>query len=273
MADAEAMQFRGETMPLIQKILLHIPLIPLGIIMVILAVALSVTGLWIVWRFVPRNILKAHNDLTNAIFQAIALAYTVLLAFVVVVAWQNYDKAIAHTETEANCLVDLYRSSSAFGKPFETEAHSLVGDYVKIVMREEWASLGRGEESMKARTILRDMWLHYMSYEPKTEKESIFYTESINKLDDLREMRRLRIIDSRTGIHPVLWFVLTVGAITTISFTFFFGSDKFINHAIMASILSVIIVLILLTILSFSFPFTGSGRIEPKMFMQVIGLR
>lgn len=259
-------------MPFVQKILLHIPIIPLGMIIIFLAVALSVTGLRIVWRFVPRNMLKAHNDLTGAIFQAVAMAYTVLLAFVVVIAWQNYDKAVAHTETEANCLVDLYRSSAAFGNAFGNEARSILRAYGKIVIKEEWVSLGRGEENPKARAILRDMWALYMGYEPKSDKERIFYSESINKLDNLREARRLRIIDSRTGVHPVLWFVLMAGAITTIGFTFFFGSDKFINHAIMAATLGVIIALILLTILSFSFPFTGSARIEPKMFMQVIGI-
>jgi hypothetical protein len=214
--------------------------------------------------------LKAHNDLTGAIFEAIAMAYTVLLAFVVVISWQNFDKAEAHTETEANCLVDLYRSSAAFGQPFENESRALIKEYVNVVINEEWASLARGEESAKASGILRNIWTLYTNYEPKTKKEEMFFAESIRKLDDLRETRRSRIIDSRTGVHPVLWFVLVVGGITTISFTFFFGSDKFITHAIMASVLSVIVALILLTIISFDFPFTGSVCIEPKMFQQVI---
>ena len=257
-------------MPFAQKILFYIPIIPLGVIMVFLAVGLSVLGLLIVWRFVPRQMFKAHNDLASAIFQAIAMAYTVLLAFVVVISWQNFDKSGMHVETEANCLVDLYRSSAAFDKVFENDIRSLVKEYVDVVINEEWAGLGRGQESDKARDILRNIWALYTSYEPKTEKEGIFFAESIHKLDNLREMRRFRIIDSRTGVHPVLWFVLMAGAITTVSFTYFFGSDKFINHAIMASILSILIALILLTILSFSFPFTGSVRIEPKTFQQVI---
>ena len=258
-------------MSIIQKILFYVPIVPLGAIMVVIAVTLSIVGLLIVWRFVPRQMLKAHNDMTSPIFQAIAMAYTVLLAFVVVIAWQNFDKAEGHTETEANCLVDLYRSSTALGQSFEGDARPLIREYVNVVINEEWASLGRGEESPKARLILRDIWKLYVNYEPRTEREKIFFAESIRKLDDLREMRRLRIIDSRTGVHPVLWFVLLTGAVTTIVFTFFFGSDKFITHAVMASILGVVIALILLTILSFSFPFTGSVRIEPKTFQQVIG--
>lgn len=256
-------------MPFAQKILLYVPVIPLGIIMVILAAAFSIIGLLIVWRFLPRQILKAHNDLTAAIFEAIAMAYTVLLAFVVVISWQDFDKAETHTITEANCLVDLYMSSTALAQPFESDTQSLIKDYVRVVINEEWASLGRGEESVKARAILRNIWTLYTNYEPKTRKEEIFLAESIHKLDELRETRRLRIIDSRAGVHPVLWFVLVVGAVTTVSFTFFFGSDKFITHAIMASILGAIIALILLTILSFSFPFTGSVRVEPEAFRQV----
>lgn len=258
-------------MPFIQTILFYVPVILLGAIMVFLAVAFSIIGLWIVWRFVPRQTFKSDNHVTGAIFEAIALAYTVLLAFVVVISWQNFDKAKEHVVTEANCLVSLYRDSAAFAKPFESDVRSLIKEYVDIVINEEWTSLGRGEESVKAKNILRNLWALYTSYEPKTDKEKIFFAESVRKLNDLREMRRLRIIDSRAGVHPVLWFILIVGAITTIGFAFFFGMDKFINHAVMVSALSVLIALILLTILSFEFPFTGDVRIEPEIFQQAIG--
>jgi len=258
-------------MPLVQTILFYVPVIPLGLIMFFFAVTLSVIGLWIVWRFVPRQTLKAHNDVTEAIFIVTATAYTVLLAFVVVISWQNFDKAQTHVVTEANCLVSLYRDSLAFAKPFESDVHSLIKEYVDVVINEEWVSLARGEESVKAQDIFRNLWALYTSYEPQTEKEKIFFAESVRKLNDLREMRRLRIIDSTAGVHPVLWFVLIVGAITTIGFASFFGMDKFINHAIMVSALSVLIALILLTILSFEFPFTGDVRIEPGMFQQAIG--
>ena len=257
-------------MPFVQKILLYVPVIPLGIIMVFLALAFSIGGLYIVWRFVPRKMLKIHNDLTGPIFQATATAYTVLLAFVVVISWQSFDKAETHAITEANCLVDLYKSSAVFAQPFQSDAQSLIKEYVHVVINEEWTSLGRGEESTKARSVLQNIWTLYTGYKLKTEEEKIFLAESLRKLDDLRETRRLRIIDSRTGVHPVLWFVLIIGGIMTISFTFFFGSDKFINHAITASILSVVIALILLTILSFSFPYTGSVRIEPEAFQQAL---
>ena len=129
-------------MPFIQRALLYVPIIPLGIIMVFLAVAFSVLGSLIVLRLLPRQILKIHNDLTGQIFQATGTAYTVLLAFVVVMSWQSFDKAGTHAITEANCLVDLYKSSTAFVQPFGTDAQALIKEYAHVVINEEWPSLG-----------------------------------------------------------------------------------------------------------------------------------
>ncbi|MDD4955993.1 MAG: DUF4239 domain-containing protein [Candidatus Omnitrophica bacterium] len=252
-----------------QKLLLVVPTPLLCMLVVLVAVLLSIIGLWLVWRFIPRQLLKTHNDLTDPMFEAVSLAYTVLLAFVVVVAWQNFDKAGEHAVKEANCIVDLHRNAAAFENPFKDELQSRLESYTSIVINEEWQSLARGVESANAHAALRKVWELYENYEPKTNKEKAFFAQSLTKLDQLSEMRRLRIIDSRSGIHPLLWFILIIGAVITVAFTFFFGSDKFIVHVIMASTLSAIIALILFTILSFDFPFTGSVRIEPSVFQEI----
>ena len=257
-------------MPLAQKILLVVPTVPLLIIILVLTVGLSFLGLVIVRRIVPGHVLKTHNELTGAIFEVVAMAYAVLLAFVVIVSWQNYDKAKSYVETEANSLVDLHRASAAFPRATNDQIRALLKNYAEIVVAEEWKSLARGEESMNARAALRKVWDLYTSYEPKTEKEKIFLAESVSKLVTLREMRRLRIVESRTGVHPALWFILIIGGITTITFTLFFGAESFTAHAIMASTLAVTIVLILYTILLFDYPFTGSVCVNPEMFQQLI---
>ena len=257
-------------MPFAQKLLLYIPAIPLGIMVVLLAVGLSMLGLLIVWRLIPRQVLKVHNDLTGAMFEAVALAYTVLLAFVVVISWQDFDKATIHVETQANCLVDIYRGSAAFSQPFKDEVRTRIKEYAQVVVDDEWSLLARAEESMKARAVLKKIWALYTEYEPKTEREKAFFADAIRKLDDLREARRLCIIDAGTGIQPILWFILIAGAVVTIGFTFFFGSDKFMPHMIMAATLAAIIALILFTILSFDYPFTGSICISPEIFKQTI---
>ena len=139
-------------MPFVQKILFYIPIVPLAAMVVVGTILFSVGGLLIARRFVPHKILKMHNELINAIFGAIALAYTVLLAFVVVVSWQNFDKAKDHVESEANSLVDLHRASGAFAQPFQNESRAAMEEYMHFVISVEWDMLAKGEESIEAKT-------------------------------------------------------------------------------------------------------------------------
>jgi high-affinity Fe2+/Pb2+ permease len=84
------------------------------------------------------------------------------------------------------------------------------------------------------------------------------------------EMRRQRLVDSQTGIHPSLWFVLLLGGLITVVFTFFFGSDNLAAQLIMTTLLAILIVLILFTILVMDFPFTGDLSISPDALQQVL---
>jgi ABC-type multidrug transport system fused ATPase/permease subunit len=251
-----------------QWLLFKIPTSILGILIVGSAVILSVAGLLIVRMFVPQYKLKLHNDIAGPIFATLGVVYAVLLAFVVVIVWQNFDRSNSDVQDEANCLVDMYRDAEAFPSDFRNGIRALVEEYAQAVVNDEWRSMERGESSPLVRDVLKNMWSSYSGYEPKTEAEKTFYAESVRKMNELGELRRMRLMDSRTGVHSLLWFVLIVGAIVTITFTFFFGSENLTAQVIMALLLAVLISLILFTILAMDFPFTGSVSISPEPFKQ-----
>lgn len=253
-------------MPFAQALLYYIPTPILGAIIVLVFVTISVGGLSVVRKFIPHHKLKVHNDVAGAIFNTLGVAYTVMLAFVVVIAWQNFDKSDLNVEKEANCIVDLYRDSASFAGPFKDEIRSLLKEYTNAVVNDEWKMLARGEQSLKAHGLLKKIWMAYISYEPKTENEKMFFTESVKKLNEAGELRRLRLMDSRTGIHPILWSVLLIGGITTIAFTFFFGAENLKAQIMMASMLAMVIALILFLVLLLDFPFTGELNISPDAF-------
>jgi len=52
--------------------------------------------------------------------------------------------------------------------------------------------------------------------------------------------------------------------------TFFLGSEEYFVHLAMTSTLAIVMTLILLTIVLFEFPFTGSVSIQPDTFQQII---
>jgi hypothetical protein len=127
-----------------------------------------------------------------------------------------------------------------------------------------------GQRSMKTQGLSNVFWDYFNSFEPATEREKIYYQELLRKKNEGSELRRARLADAVTGINPALWFVLLLGGIITVAFTFFFGSDNIRAHMIMTTLLSLLIVLILYTTLSLDYPFSGDVSITPQAFKQIL---
>ena len=169
-----------------------------------------------------------------------------------------------------NCLVDLSMDAGAFAPGFKKDIRSLLYQYVETVINEEWPAMAKGEAGPHIAGIMEKIWSAYSCYEPRTGAERAFFGESIKKMNQLGELRRSRLMDARTGVHPLLWFVLIVGGLVTITFTFLFGTENLTAQIIMAILLAVLISLILFTILLMDFPFTGGVSISSEPFRQTM---
>lgn len=256
-------------MPITQKLLLYFPSTELGFAVVAVLVFISIVGLALVRRHISHQKLKTHNDIAGPIFGTIGVAYAVLLAFVVVVAWQGFDKSSQNVEIEANCLIDLVRDSKAFSAEFHNKVLIYAEEYGKTVVVDEWPLLAMGRGSDSAREAFNRLFSLYTDYMPENKREEIFLAESVSKLNELGELRRTRVFNSGEGIHPVLWIVLVAGGIVTVVFTFFFGSDNPRAQVLMTSLLAALIAMILYTVLVMDFPFTGKMGIKPNALLQM----
>jgi hypothetical protein len=208
-----------------------------------------------------------HNDVAGPIFGTLGVVYAVLLAFAVVIVWQSFDKSDLNVEKEAAFLSNIYRDAECFPRDFKENARALTDAYRKGVVNEEWQAMAKGQASPRVEEILRKLWQLYGNYSLKTETERVFFEESVRSLNNLSELRTVRLMDSRSGIHPLLWFVLITGGITTVTFTFFFGSENLRAQLAMSVLLAVLISLILFTILLLDFPFTGDVSISSGPFI------
>jgi hypothetical protein len=257
-------------MPITQFILIHVPTVALGIIMVAVALLISIGGLLIVHRFVNSSKMKTHHDIAGPIFGSLGVIYAVLLAFVVVISWQNFDRANNDVMKEANCYASLYRDANGLGEPYKSQLKELIVTYTNVVVEEEWPLLAQGSRSTNAHELFTKIWDQYLSYQPQTETEKIFFTESVKKLNEAGEFRRQRVMDARSGIHPVLWFILFAGGLINIVFTFFFSSENRWSQIIMSALFATLIALMLFTALILDYPFSGDVSIKPDAFNVVL---
>ena len=257
-------------MPLQQWILLNIPTWLIAAIMLAIAVGTAVGGVLLVRRILNVKKFKEHHDIAGPIFSTIGVIYAVMLAFVLVIVWQDFDRAQNNTVTEANYFAQIYRDTVGLSEPFRSQFIEANANYINTVIKYEWPQMQLGEKSTEAQAAADKVWEITARFDPKTDREKIFFSEMLKKMNNAVEMRRQRLQDARSGIHPSLWFVLLLGGIITVVFTFFFGSQNLYAQLTMTTLLAVLIVLIIFTILIMDFPYSGDMSISVTPFQQVL---
>src|ERR1700675_5223352 len=99
---------------------------------------LSILGLYSVRRLVPVERLKQNHEVAGFTFGVIGAFYGLLLAFVIVAAWERFDRADEKVQGEAMSLASLYRLSKGFPQPLQHNLQQAIRGYVQRAIEVEW---------------------------------------------------------------------------------------------------------------------------------------
>ncbi|HKH38161.1 MAG TPA: DUF4239 domain-containing protein, partial [Rubrobacter sp.] len=240
------------------------------ILTVFVPVLVAVTGLVLVQRLVPPDRRVGQNDVAGFIFAVLGVAYAVLLAFVVIAVWQDYKTAQSNVESEANELAGVYFLASRLPEPQRTHVQDLARTYAKVVVEEEWPMMEQGQTSPRADSLVRQLRSKLLQFDPRTKGEQVLYERGLMQVHDALDARRSRLLEVREGIPNLLWVVLVVGGVITVSFTYLFGLKSNRTHALMVAALTLVICGILFTIGEFDYPFSGVVEIRPDAFREAL---
>ncbi len=242
----------------------------LGLLVVGFSILLAHIGLRLVRRFVSLSTLETHHEVAGFIIGVLGAIYAVLLAFVVVVMWDQYGEARTSIEQEANQLNSLSHMSQGFPEQSRATLLSLMRAYAQSAIDDEWPAMVRGNESPRTQAALDNLWRAYLQLEPQTNRESALYQESLSHLNNMAASRRLRLYASRDDLPTVVQVLLWGGGLITIAFTYFFGVKSIRSQALMTAALAGVIAFILFLIIALDNPFHGYVRASPDPLQIVL---
>jgi len=242
-----------------------------GLFAISLFMLISVAGLVMVQRFVPLELRKQHNDVAGFIYAVVGIAYAVLMGLVVVASWEQFQTARSTANSEADELAEIFWLGHRLPPAEGHQLQELTRSYAQVVVDEEWPLMARGESSPRAWALIDEIRLTLQNQDPNTDAEQVLYEQGLERIHDLADARRDRLVEAREGIPLILWAVLLVGAIVTVSFTYLFGMDSNTTHTLMVAALALVIGLVLFTIGSLEYPFSGNVHLSPEAFNQVLG--
>lgn len=236
----------------------------LDIVVICFSIAVSILLLYLLQRLWKPSSRSGHNDVIGPNVGVIGTTYAVLLAFMLSNVWIDFHAAETNAEQESNCLVNLFRLANTLPEPQRTQVRQLTRDYANYVLDREWKILDQGEGM--SRGIVRPLWDTLMAIHPATASEQTGWDQAISELRDLTEHRRIRELQSRSHLPPLLWAVLIVGALVTVISSCLFGVENFKLHLVQVSFLSFLIALVLVAIADIDSPFRGPIRVSPVGF-------
>jgi uncharacterized protein DUF4239 len=236
------------------------------------SVLMAHAGLIFVRRKVPLATLREHHDVAGFLIGVLGMAYTVLLAFMVLTVWTQFEEAKVTAAQEANALTGIFRTSQGFAAPTRHRLLTLTRDYAQAVVDREWPAMDHGGESRKAGDLLDGLWQAIREVEPRTAREQALYSEVVTRVNAVSDERRLRLLECRDGVPSLMWAVLISGALLTVGFTFLFGVKNFRAQAIMTAALVGTIALNLFLVATLDYPFSGDLRVTPEAFQEVLAV-
>jgi Protein of unknown function (DUF4239) len=242
----------------------------LGFVIVGASVLLAHLGLHLVRRRVPLPVLETQHEVAGFIIGVLGAIYAVLLAFVVVAVWSQFGDAKTIVEREANQLNDLSRMAQGFPDPVQQRMLEGLRGYARSVIDDEWDTMSHGLASQKTQATIDNLWQIYREVDPQTNRENALYAESLDRLNEMSDSRRLRVHASADDIPAVIQVLLWGGGLIMIAFTYFFGVKSIRSQALMTAALAGEIAFILFLIVALDNPFHGYVRLPPEQFQQVL---
>lgn len=242
-------------------------------LIVALASAVTVTaGVAFSRRWTRRVQGNSANDVLSSYVSVIGTLYAVLLAFVLLSVWEQYDTAQSAAEGEASQLSDLVRLTAGLPEPASARVKDAIREYTSAVVDEEWTAMANGGRSDRADRALDNLWKTLVAADPADGPRGLaVYNQALERLRSASDSRQDRLSQARPSVQGVIWVLLLGGGALTLIATYFFEPSAGIYLPVNAG-LTLMIAFILYLVFAFDHPFSHDVGGPPDALRAVLAM-
>jgi hypothetical protein len=227
-------------------------------------------GPTLVRRQLPLERLTENNEVAGYKFALVGVLYAVLLAFAIIVVWEEFTDADNVVAREAGAATNVYRLSYGLAEEPAKALRARLSGYLAATITDDWPAMEDANESSSARLALDAVYGTVLVSLSPQDRDSALTGEILRELDAITQERRARIAAADGTVPGVIWPVLFGGAAVTIGFTFFFGSPNLLAQSFMTGLLAVVIFSGLWIVLIIDRPFSGAVTVTPDALAKVL---
>ena len=179
-----------------------------GILITLGVTAVTVTAMLLVRRRAPEGSYFSDGDRASGVFGVLATGFSVLLGFIIFLAFSSYDQSRSGAEAEALALSQQIETAQFFPDRVVGTLNGELICYGRSVAGGEWERMERGTQGDAINPWAVALFRTVRGVEPATASEQSAYDKWFDLTSAREEGRRDRI-HGAAGVTPTpLWIVL-----------------------------------------------------------------
>jgi hypothetical protein len=230
------------------------------------ALGIVLPSVWVIRRLVPATREGYHAEISAPMLGVVAALFGLFLAFVIIIAYQNYLSAGSNISRETESLSAVVRDSAAFPEPEGAGVRGAVGTYVRAVVDDSWPLSRDGKTSNLAVEGLDGIYVALRTVDPKSPQEVAFYTDAVTQLGTALAARQDRLQSVAGGIPGIIMVLLLFNTLVILAYAVFVGSPKFWFHVLGPAAIAVVVAVSLVVLVDLSYPFSGTVTVSNESF-------
>ena len=228
--------------------------------------AVTVTAMLLVRRRAPEGSYFSDGDRASGVFGVLATGFSVLLGFIVFLAFTSYDQSRSGAEEEALVLTQQVETAQFFAGAVGAELTGKLICYGRSVVSQEWERMEEGTLGDAINPWGVELFRTVRSVEPESASQQSAYDKWLEQTS-AREAARMDRTHGAVGVIPTpLWIVLFfISAVIFVFMLFFADSgERAVTQAMLMGAVTAVITTMLLLLNVLDNPFqTGVGGLRP----------
>jgi hypothetical protein len=238
----------------------------LGALVVLGAAAVAIVVMLLVRRHAPEGSYFSDGDRASGVFGVLATGFSVLLGFIIFLAFTSYDQSRAGAETEALIVMQQVETAQLMPRSVRADLTGQLICYARSVVGPEWDHMEDGTQGDAVNPWGVAMFETVRGAEPTSAIEGSAYDKWLDQTSTREEARRDRIHGAEGVVPSPLWIALfAISAIVFIYMLFFADrAERAVTQALLMGSVVVVIGVMLLLLRFLDTPFgSGVGHLQP----------
>jgi hypothetical protein len=237
-----------------------------GALIVAATAGAGIAAMLFVRRSAPEGSYFSDGDRASGVFGVLATGFSVLLGFIVFLAFTSYDQSRLGAEQEALVLQQQVETAQFFPRSMAEELTGQLICYGRSVVNDEWPLAESGAAADEVNPWGVELFRTLVSFQPETAKDEAAYGKWLDQTSE-RESARVDRMHGAVGVIPTpLWIVLILLSAVIFVFMLFFAdsAERARTQALLMGSVATVVASLLLLINFLDNPLTdGVGGVQP----------